>query len=131
MKLAGHKSVEGVRTYKKLMKKYNKYFNNITDIYKNKLEYPLQEISSNSLNNNSSQTPIFKKLNREINKSWLIGVTDASHNLKKLKKGFSLLEVTDVFVDNFQQLLQMFALILNDPEIAEFIETEYKEEIDN
>ncbi|RHZ76721.1 hypothetical protein Glove_194g69 [Diversispora epigaea] len=45
--------------------------------------------------------------------------------------GFSLLEVTEVFADNLQQLLQMFAAILKMAlgKVAEFIETEYKEEM--
>ncbi|RHZ58594.1 hypothetical protein Glove_372g95 [Diversispora epigaea] len=31
-------------------------------------------------------------------------------------QSFSLLEVTEVCVDNLQQLLQMFTVVLNDPE---------------
>ncbi|CAG8674754.1 3854_t:CDS:10, partial [Acaulospora morrowiae] len=56
---------------------------------------------------------------------------------------FSLLEVTDVFIDNLHQLLQMFGAALNDPEsknvrvtslealgkVAEFIEPDNKEDI--
>ncbi|CAG8498641.1 7048_t:CDS:1 [Diversispora eburnea] len=62
MQLTEHKSVEGVRAYKKINEEQKSYtmntLINITDNSKNKLKHPLQEISFNSLNNNS-QTPIF------------------------------------------------------------------------
>ncbi|CAG8621904.1 4383_t:CDS:2, partial [Diversispora eburnea] len=62
MQLTGHKSVEGVRAYKKINEEQKSYtmntLINITDNSKNNSEHPLQEISFNSLNNNS-QTPIF------------------------------------------------------------------------
>ncbi|RHZ87868.1 hypothetical protein Glove_29g82 [Diversispora epigaea] len=63
MELTGHKSVEGVRAYKKINEEQKSFtintLINITDNTKNQLKYPLQEISPNSIDNNSSRTPIF------------------------------------------------------------------------
>ncbi|RHZ68681.1 hypothetical protein Glove_294g31 [Diversispora epigaea] len=63
MELTGHKSVEGVRAYKKINEEQKSFtintLINITDNSKNQLKYPLQEISPNSVDNNSSRTPIF------------------------------------------------------------------------
>ncbi|RHZ76606.1 hypothetical protein Glove_195g24 [Diversispora epigaea] len=63
MELTGHKSVEGVRAYKKINEEQKSFtintLINITDNSKNQLKYPLQEISPNSIDNNSSRTPIF------------------------------------------------------------------------